>query len=635
MCQSRFVMCMLLLPGMLMFYTGTAAESGMASNSGKNPFHLTVEANQTGDDTGSNIPEWAHDAVWYQIFPERFRNGDPSNDPVPERIGDPHSWDLGAPDGWEISPWTGDWYQRADWEQRVGPDFYDFVFTRRYGGDLQGVIDKLDYLDQLGVNVIYFNPLFDAVSLHKYDASHYHHIDRHFGPDPEGDLEIMKQEDPADPDTWQWTSADRLFLELLEEARNRDIRIVLDGVWNHVGRDFWAFRDLLDHGEHSPYAEWFKITEFDDQYEDGFDYQGWWGYKGLPEFTEVGENLHPEVKEHILAVTERWMAPDGDSGRGIDGWRLDMVEEVGLDFWREWHQKVHSLNPEALTVAEVWDDKALDFVADDLFGVVMNYRWTFATHAFFIQQTASATEFAERLRELRDDFPDRVNLAMQNLLDGHDTERLASMVVNDEYAYKGGMDGEEQSKIRDIDNTYDVRAPDEDEQQVHRLVSLFQFTYPGAPMIYYGTEAGMWGADDPDDRKPMVWPDMAFDDEINHPYSRHRPRDAVAFDHDLHDWYQKLAHIRTNSEALRTGSFVLLGASDATELFAFARRTRDDIAVVLLNRSEQTTRFQLEDDLFADQPEVITDQISGEVFQAREGRIIVEVPPVSGRVLTP
>jgi len=592
-------------------------------------------ASERSGQTGSNVPDWAMEAVWYQIFPERFRNGDPGNDPVPERVGDPHSWGLGAPDGWEISPWTGDWYQRAGWEQRVGPDFYDFVFTRRYGGDLQGVIDKLDYLDSLGVNVIYFNPVFDAVSLHKYDASHFHHIDRHFGPDPEGDIEIMKQEDPSDPDTWQWTSADKLFLDLLDRARERDIRIILDGVWNHVGRDFWAFRDVLEHGRESRFADWFKITEFGDQYEDGFDYEGWWGYKGLPEFTEDGENLHPEVRDHLMAVTERWMAPDGDTGRGIDGWRLDMVEEVGMEFWREWHELVYDLNPDALTVAEIWDDRARDFIADDLFGVVMNYRWAFATHAFFIRQSTTATQFANRLAELRGDFPDRVNLAMQNLLDGHDTERLASMVVNSEYGYKGGMDDEEQSKIRDIDNTYDVRAPDDAEQQIHRLVALFQFTYTGAPMIYYGTEAGMWGADDPDDRKPMVWPDMEFDDELNHPYSRRRPRDSVAFDHDHYAWYQKLTDIRTGSDALQTGSFELLRADDEARVLAFLRQTPDDFAIVILNRGDSAYTFQLDEAQYERLSRRITDQITGEQFRVRRGALEVEVPPAEGMVLTP
>ncbi len=581
----------------------------------------------TTTQTGTNIPDWAKNVVWYQIFPERFHNADTTNDPVAERVGDPHGWDLGAPEGWEISPWTGDWYQRAEWEQRVGTEFYDFVYTRRYGGDLQGVMDKLDYLADLGVTAIYFNPVFDAVSLHKYDASHYHHIDRHLGPDPEGDWEIMQQEDPNDPDTWQWTSADRLFLELLQEARKRNIRVIIDGVWNHTGRDFWAFRHVREHGQDSPYSDWYKIAEFDENYPDGFDYEGWWGYKGLPELREVGEDLHPEVKEHIFEVTRRWMAPDGDVSKGVDGWRLDVVEEVGKDFWRDWHRLVYEINPEALTVAEIWDDAARDYIADDLFGVVMNYRWAYATHAFFIQQTLTASELAGRLKKLQDDFPHRVNAAMQNLMDSHDTERLASMIVNHDHAYKEG------SKIREIDNEYDVRAPNEQERELQGLISLFQYTWVGAPMIFYGTEAGMWGADDPDDRKPMVWPEMQYDDEINHPYSRPRPRDPVSFDHELHRWYSFLGQIRAESPALNTGDFTFIAHEDEAKVFAFARHTRDDFALVFINRGEESHSLDVSVHMIDPLPVELIDRIGGEPFEVREGRIVLEIPALSGMIL--
>jgi cyclomaltodextrinase / maltogenic alpha-amylase / neopullulanase len=582
--------------------------------------------------TGRNIPDWATNVVWYQIFPERFHNADPSNDPTPDRIGDPHGWDLGAPEGWEISPWTGDWYQRADWEQRVGPQFRDAVFTRRYGGDLQGVIDKLGYLQALGVTAIYFNPVFDAVSLHKYDASHYHHIDRFLGPDPEGDWEIMQQEDPADPSTWQWTAADRLFLELVEKARERGIRIVIDGVWNHTGRDFWAFRHIREHGQDSPYSDWYKISAFGEEYHDGFDYEGWWGYRGLPEFTEVGDNLHPEVKEHIFAVTRRWMAPDGDVSRGVAGWRLDVPEEVGNGFWRDWHALVYEINPDALTIAEVWGDGARELVADDLFGVVMNYRWTYATHAFFIHQTLDASTFDGRLAELRADFANPTNLAMQNLMDSHDTERLATMIVNNHKAYK------EDSKLDRVEKAmeYYVHKPNEAQWQLLKLIALFQFTYPGSPMVYYGTEAGMWGADDPDDRKPMVWPELEYDDEVNHPFGLERPRDPVAFDHELHQWYTMLGQLRADfPETLGTGNFRSLHTNDAAHAFAFARYDEAGKAtIVLINRGEAEYEFVIQPgDL--ELPAMMNEQVTGAQHAVRENTIRMLVPAVSGRVLTP
>ncbi|HTP12941.1 MAG TPA: alpha-amylase family glycosyl hydrolase, partial [Bacteroidota bacterium] len=146
------------------------------------------------------VPAWAKDAVWYQIFPERFRNGDSTNDPT--------SGELEIPAGreWHISPWTTDWYQLQPWEQAHSPDFYSNVFDRRYGGDLQGVMDKLGYLHDLGITAIYFNPLFEAYSLHKYDASCYHHIDNNFGPDASGDLALTTDE-TDEPSTWRWTAA--------------------------------------------------------------------------------------------------------------------------------------------------------------------------------------------------------------------------------------------------------------------------------------------------------------------------------------------------------------------------------------------------------------------------------------------
>lgn len=182
----------------------------------------------------TSVPAWAKDAVFYQIFPERFRNGDISNDPTRESLEFP---DI-VPDSWKITPWTSDWYARADWERKLGDNFYeDGVFHRRYGGDLQGVIDKLDYIADLGVNAIYFNPVFYARSLHKYDGNSFHHVDPYFGPDPTGDLALMQRES-SDPQSWQWTAADRLFLKLIRKAHSREIRIVIDGVFNHTGRDF-------------------------------------------------------------------------------------------------------------------------------------------------------------------------------------------------------------------------------------------------------------------------------------------------------------------------------------------------------------------------------------------------------------
>jgi len=349
----------------------------------------------------NRVPDWAADAIFYQIFPERFRNGDPTNDPTRESLETP----IVPSEAWEISPWTGDWYARADWEQELGDDFYeDGVFHRRYGGDLQGVIDKLDYLKELGINAIYFNPVFYARSLHKYDGNTYHHIDPYFGPDPEGDFALMAEE-TSDPDTWHFTAADRLFLQLIEEAHNRGIRVIIDGVWNHTGRDFFAFDDIRKNQAESPYRDWYIVEQFDDPYtpENEFRYKGWWGVESLPEFadTEDGTDLHPGPKEYIFDATARWMDPngDGDPSDGIDGWRLDVANEVPIRFWADWNAHVRSLNPQAYTVTEIWENAA-SFIENGGFSATMNYYgFAFPVKGFLIDNAIPPSRFVELIEE--------------------------------------------------------------------------------------------------------------------------------------------------------------------------------------------------------------------------------------------
>jgi len=540
------------------------------------PLFLVVSCQHQQQATAqtTNVPEWAHSASWYQIFPERFANGDTSNDPTAERIN--------APDGWEITPWTSDWYDLAPWQRKVSENFYDTATQRRYGGDLQGVIHRLDYLSNLGVNAIYFNPIFDAVSMHKYDGSTFHHIDRFFGPDPEGDARIIEAERPDDPSTWQWTSADKLFLQLIAEAKKRNIRIVIDGVFNHTGPDFWAFNDIVKLQQNSKYADWYSILSFDDPStpHNEFDYQGWWGYKGLPEFKEVDNGLPEPVKDYIFASTHRWMDPngDGDPSDGIHGWRLDVAEEVGNRFWLDWHQYVRSINPEAITIAEIWTDKALDYIDDDLFSIVMNYRWAYPTLDFFVNRSINASTFLDRQMNIYSSWPSNKRSAMQNLLDSHDTDRLFSMIVNPGRAY------DRKASPRDPENpTYDIRYPGTDAKKILKLMSLYQFTWPGAPMVYYGTESGMWGADDPDDRKPMLWPDLVYEPESHHPMGFDRIPDAVSFDKELHQWYTKLFMLRADYTELHQGSVRVVFTDDEREVFVYVREDQKNQLYTVIN----------------------------------------------------
>ena len=212
--------------------------------------------------TSNGSPEWSKDAIWYQIFPERFRNGDISNDPTIETLNG--TWPFDPVEEWQISPWGSDWYKMQKWELKTGKDFYYVAQRRRYGGDIQGIIDKLDYLEDLGVNALYLNPVFESPSLHKYGATLLHHIDNNFGPNPELDLSIWNNENPASPEEWKWTSADKLFLELIKECHSRGMKIIIDGVFNHVGLNFWALNDVRKNGISSPYANWFTVKKWDD-----------------------------------------------------------------------------------------------------------------------------------------------------------------------------------------------------------------------------------------------------------------------------------------------------------------------------------------------------------------------------------
>lgn len=585
-----------------------------------NKLHNTSSNGTTGDNS-YYTPEWAKHVIWYQIFPERFWNGDPSNDPNRKRVG--------GPKGWKLSPWTGDWYKRSEWEKSLGDSFRDGVFKRRYGGDLQGIIDKLDYLQELGIGGIYLNPVFDAVSLHKYDTSHYHHIDRFFGPDPEGDVAIMEQEDPEDPETWQWTSADKLFLELIDEVHKRGMYIIIDGVFNHTGTDFWAFRNVRENQSKSRYKDWYAINSFADEDGQKFDYEGWWGVKSLPELHEVDGTLVQPVRDHIFAITRRWMDPngDGDPTDGIDGWRLDVPEEVGKKFWKEWNALVRNINPEAYTVGEIWTEKGREWVSGELFTAAMNYPFTEAVQDYMIDQAITVPDFMKRLRSIREGVPAEARFVQQNLMDSHDTPRLASMIVNP---------GREFDTKTKPEEGFEVHKPTFVERRLQRLIALFQYTYVGAPMIFYGTEAGMWGADDPDDRKPMVWPELDYEPEVTHPLGEDRPEDDNFFDEQLYRWYKKLGVIRNEHLALRKGDFQELLIDNEKNIWCFARiLNKQMFCIVAINRSEQSQKIHIPLNNFdIPQGKHLENLITGTRVGVN-GDAAITLSPVSGAILSP
>jgi len=570
-------------------------------------------------------PQWVKEAVFYQIFPDRFNNGDPNNDPTKESING--SWPHDNESAWMISPWTSDWYKLQPWEEENGKGFGHNVQRRRYGGDIQGIIDKLDYLHDLGINTIYINPVFHSPSLHKYDAASYHHIDAYFGPDPLTDLQIMESENSINPDDWQWTSADKLFLAFIKEAHKKNIKIVLDGVFNHTGINFWAFKDIIEKGQKSAYKDWYIINSWDDPNtsENEFDYAGWVGVKELPELNEDENGLVAPVRDHVFAVVKRWMDPnnDGNPEDGIDGWRLDVAEMVHHNFWKQFRNHVKSINPEAYITGEIfWEDWAnykfmnpKPWLKGDQFDGVMNYRWSVAMSEFFIdkEKKITAGKFADRLYDIDQDYHPETRYQLLNLMDSHDTDRLSSHIVNPDIFFD--------KMVNLHDNpTYDVRKPNAAEWQILKLIVTVQMTMPGPPMVYYGSEAGMWGADDPSERKPMVWPEYTYEPEIANVSQTPRPTDPVYFDSTLFNFYKSIINIRNNETALRSGSFRFVYSDNPSDQVIYLRELNDDQILVFINNAANETEM-----VYPIQESSWTDLLSGKVYSTVDKNLHVPI----------
>jgi len=555
------------------------------------------------DKSLASVPSWAKEAIWYQIFVERFRNGDPGNDPTPADMSG--SYPDKIPAKWKITPWGHDWYAHEPWLDSVKvKGFYSKVQARRYGGDLQGVLDKMDYIQSLGVTAIFFNPLNDSPSLHKYDARNYAHIDRNFGPDPKGDAAIMDSEIHDDPATWKWTSADLLFLKVIREFHRRGIRVIMDYSWNHTGKAFWALNDIRKNGENSKYIDWYTIKQFDDTAtkEDEFRYEGWGGNNPyMPVFRKdiiptekkvmpFEGNFHSEsLKQHIFNVTRRWLDPDrdGNPSDGVDGFRLDVAGEIPMGFWREYRKVVRAVNPEAYLVGEIWwlewPDKLLNpkiYLQGDQFDAIMNYRWFRIARGFFGQAepVLTSTGFIKEINRIDSGINIGNLQAMMNVVSTHDSPRLSTSLYNktmDKY------------KAKPSDNPdYKINKPDELTRKEQILLLIHQFTFIGTPQIYYGEEAGMWGADDPDCRKPMVWDDIVYEDERTaFDPTKSRQLDSVKPDTLLKLFYENLCKMRKENPVLVYGDLSFSVADDKKMVLAYNRRMGRDEIVVVFNRS--------------------------------------------------
>jgi cyclomaltodextrinase len=560
----------------------------------------------------SSVPAWAKEAIWYQIFVERFRNGDPSNDPTPADMKGAYPGSL--PENWQITPWGHDWYSHEPWLDSVKANgFYSKIQARRFGGDLKGVLDKLDYIQELGITAIYFNPLNDSPSLHKYDARNYAHIDRNFGPDPAGDAAIMDLENPGKLITWQWTAADKMFLDIIEECHKRGIRVIMDYSWNHTGPDFWAMNDIREKREKSIYADWYNILQYDDPQttQNEFRYEGWGGNNPwMPVFRKeiippddkimpFEGNLYSEtLREHIFNVSRRWLDPDKDGNPedGVDGFRLDVAGEVPMGFWRDYRKVVRKVNPEAYLIGEIWwlewPDKLLDpkvYLEGDQYDAIMNYRWFRVARGFFAQAEPilSPTGFISEIERINSGIRNDNLQAMMNVSATHDSPRLSTSFYNktmDKYNAKPSDNPD-----------YKINKPDDLTRREQKLLLIHQFTFIGAPHIWNGDEVGMWGADDPDCRKPMLWSDISYEDEVaNFDPSRPRPVDVVKQDTALLSFYKKLTAMRRANPELIYGDLKFTIVDDDKMVLAYTRKYKNAEILTVFNRSDKRQQVNLE-----------------------------------------
>jgi glycosidase len=515
-------------------------------------------------------PTWARDAVIYQIFPDRFRNGRQDNDPHTNdlRYDDPvlklpwntlpEGYCRNYADGNTNCPWRFDTTPPADSPTKEQPRGRDYM-----GGDLKGVDQQLAYLQALGITAIYFNPIFDAGSNHSYDTQDYTKIDPYFG----------SQQD--------WDN-------LVKHADQRGIRIILDGVFNHLSSDS-PFFDRYHHyptlgaceSASSPYRSWFHFraptgnepAPCAPSTPGGSDtyYEGWFGFDSIP----VLRKDNPAVQQYFLtsknSVTRSWLK------RGAAAWRLDVMGDASFPngYWETFRQVVKATDPSALIVGELWqkDSTLLRFLRGDRADATMNYRLRDAVIGLFAPggfdskgfadsgRVIAPSEFAARLLSIREDYPDPVYYSLMNLLDSHDTERLLWTLTPGPETRAG----REQNAANLADGKRRLQ-----------LASLVQFTVPGAPTVYYGDEVGLTGDDDPDDRRTFPWPDQ-----------------GGVQDRNLLTHYRELAHLREHSPALTEGDLRVLLADDTANTLAYGRKSRSQAAIVAINRSSTVQTIEI------------------------------------------
>ncbi|MBQ9321825.1 MAG: glycoside hydrolase family 13 protein [Eubacterium sp.] len=508
---------------------------------------------------GFHTPDWAKGAVMYQIFVDRFCNGDPDNDVRTDEYSyiDQHVRQV------------EDWYQPI-----TGMDVRNF-----YGGDLQGVIDKLDYLADLGIEAIYLNPIFVSPSNHKYDIQDYDHVDPHFGKivsETDGELEEWDHDNThAARYISRVTGLDnleagnQLFVRLVEETHRRNMKVILDGVFNHCGSfNKWMDRERIYEGKEgfmpgayvsreSPYHDYFRF--FADQWPYNEEYDGWWNHRTLPKLNyEDSERLQKE----IYRIARKWVSPPYNA----DGWRLDVAADLGHSpefnhaFWQQFRKEVKQANPEALIVAEHYGDAA-SWLQGDQWDTVMNYdafmepiTWFLTgmekhSDAYREDMLGNDYSFCEAMRYNMAHLHTQSLLTAMNELDNHDHSRFLTRTSH---------------KVGRVEMCGPESAEENVDKAVMREAVVFQMTWPGAPTLYYGDEAGVCGYTDPDNRRPYPW--------------GREDRQMIRF-------YKAVISLHRNYPVLRTGSTLML--YHEWNVLVYSRFTETERIIVAINNRDQ------------------------------------------------
>lgn len=512
---------------------------------------------------GFSTPDWAKGAVMYQIFTDRFYNGDKSNDVE-----------------------TNEYYYIGDYSQRVTNwDKYPANMGVRefYGGDLQGVMDKLDYLQDLGIEVVYFNPLFVSPSNHKYDIQDYDYIDPHYGKIVDDGGEVLPNGVTDNSQATKYKkrttglknleASNELFIKLVEELHRRGMKVILDGVFNHCGSfNKWMDRERIYEGEEdyepgayvsadSPYRSYFRFfKEGPENWPYNANYDGWWGHDTLPKL-----NYEDSVKleNYILYIGRKWVSPPYN----VDGWRLDVAADLGRsneynhEFWQKFRRAVKDANPNALILAEHYGDPS-DWLKGDEWDTVMNYDAFMEPVTWFLTgMEKHSDEAREELLGNIDNFIGSMAHHMSNMLtpslqvamnelSNHDHSRFLTRTNH--------MVGRVEHLGPEAANEYVNKA-------VMREAVVMQMTWVGAPTVYYGDEAGVCGFTDPDNRRTYPW--------------GHEDQELIAF-------HKEAIRIHKEHPALKTGSLKILGGEE--NILSYARfKGHDRIIVVINNRSER------------------------------------------------